>query len=159
MLVDFITGPGLVPIMFHELVAEPGGLTPEELYHRYVSELAAVVDDHGVETVRGRSDLDEATVESIKDGEPPELTLSEAAEVLAVRPDAPSADAIAAASRDSLLMGMTNAVVDVEALSAGIGRELEPGEIQSKVEGRYPVTLAEFALLQQFLAERRTDRG
>lgn len=157
--------------MFHDLVADPADLTPEEVYDRYVDELAAVVEEHGIETVVERSRLDAGTVEALRgDEEPqgreeprgreaPEVTLEEAAAVLAVRPDAPAADAIAAASRDALLMGMSAAVLDVEALSAEVGRELEPREIQSKIEGRFPMTLREFALLHRFVSERRIDRG
>lgn len=145
--------------MFHELVAEPGELTPEEVYERYVGELGDVVAEHGVDTVRDRSGLDGAVLEAINAGEPPELTLEDGAAVLAVRTDAPPADTIAAESRDALLMGMTTAVLDVEALAAEIGGELEPREIQSKVEGRYPMTLGEFALLHQFLEFRISDRA
>lgn len=140
--------------MFHELVESPEELTHEELYERYVAELAAVVDEHGVETVAGRSDLETATVETVRDGEPPDLTLEDAAAVLAVRGDAPAAESIAAASRDAILMSMTTAVLDVEALAAEIDADLEPREIQSKVEGRYPLELAEFALLYQLLRRR-----
>lgn len=142
--------------MLHELVADAGELTPEELHARYAAELAAVVETRGVETIAEQSGVDAATVAALRDGEDPELTLEEAAAVLAVRGDTPDADAIAAASRDALLMGMTAAVLDVEVLSSGIGGELEPREIQSKVEGRFPITLREFALLHQFIQDRAT---
>jgi hypothetical protein len=45
-------------------------------------------------------------------------------------------------------------VVDVDSLSAGIDGELSGREIQAKVEGRFPITLREFARIHQFLDER-----
>jgi hypothetical protein len=46
---------------------------------------------------------------------------------------------------------MSAAVLDVEAVAAGVGRELEPKEIQQKVEGRHPMTLDEYALLHSYI--------
>lgn len=140
--------------MFHELVADAGELTPEELHAHYAAELAAIVDEHGVETVAEQSGVDAATVEALRESEAPDLTLEEAAAVLAVRDGTPDAGTVAASSRDALLLGMTSAVLDVEALSSGIDGELEPREIQSKVEGRFPITLREFALVHQFIQSR-----
>jgi hypothetical protein len=51
-------------------------------------------------------------------------------------------------------MGMTNAVLDVEALAAEADGALEAREIQSKVEGRFPMTLREFALLHATIQAR-----
>jgi hypothetical protein len=51
-------------------------------------------------------------------------------------------------------MGMTTAVLDVEAVESGIAGELEAREIQSKVEGRFPMTLREYALLHRFIESR-----
>jgi hypothetical protein len=50
---------------------------------------------------------------------------------------------------------MTTAVLDVEAVQSGIDDRLEAKEIQMKIEGRFPVTLAEYALLQQFIESRK----
>ena len=83
------------------------------------------------------------------------MTLEEAATVLALETDTPDADTIATLARDELLMGMMTAVLDVEAVESGIDGELEAREIQSKVEGRYPMTLREFALLYQFIDGKR----
>ncbi|WP_435195701.1 DUF5791 family protein [Natronomonas sp. EA1] len=139
--------------MFHEVADEPGELTPEELYALYEAELEAVIEELGVETVIEQSSLDAETVEALAAGDSPELTLEEAAAVLALaHPD--DAETIVLLARDALLMDMTNAIVDVEALSAGVDGELEPREIQAKVEGRYPITMREFARIHQFLHTR-----
>ena len=142
--------------MFHEISDDPGARTPAELRELYEAELLAVVDRHGVETVAAASDVDEATLRALQDGDSPELELEleAAASVLAVADDAPDADTIATVSRDALLMGMTTAVLDVEAVASGLDGELEAREIQSKIEGRFPMTLEEFALLHRYIESR-----
>lgn len=137
--------------MFHEVADDPGALTADELYSRYAEALAEAVESVGVEAVAEESGLDRETVEAVASGDPPELTLKEGAAILAAREDTPDAETIAQTDRDALLLGMTNAVLDVEAVEAGVGGELEAREIQSKVEGRFPMTLREFALLRQFV--------
>lgn len=137
--------------MFHELVTDPGELTTTELYDRYRTELLAVIDEHGIETVAEASGIDPDTLRELAAGDAPELTLEESAAILAVDDDAPDADTIAMVARDELLMGMTTAVLDVEAVESGLDGELEAREIQSKIEGRFPMTLREFALLSQYI--------
>jgi hypothetical protein len=141
--------------MFHELVADPGELTSPELYDRYVAELRAVIDDHGIEAVADASGIEKGTLRELASGNEPELTLEEGAAILALSDGAPDGETIAALARDELLMGMTNAVLDVEAVESGLGGELEAREIQSKVEGRFPMTLREFALLYQYIEGAR----
>ena len=140
--------------MFHEITDDPGARTPAELRELYEAELLAVVDRHGLEAVAAASDVDEAALRALRDGDSPELELEAAASVLAVADDAPDADTIATVSRDALLMGMTTAVLDVEAVESGLGGELEAREIQSKIEGRFPMTLEEFALLHRYIESR-----
>ena len=142
--------------MFHEISDDPGARTPAELRELYEAELLDVVDRHGLEAVAAASDVDEATLRALRDGDSPELELEleAAASVLAVADDAPDADTIATVSRDALLMGMTTAVLDVEAVESGLDGELEAREIQSKIEGRFPMTLEEFALLHRYIESR-----
>ena len=137
--------------MFHEIVEDPGSRPPADLRQRYEMALRDVIEHQGVDAVADESDVDAATLTALADGESPELSLEQAASILAVQPDTPDGDAIAATSRDALLMGMTTAVLDVEAIESGLEGELEAREIQAKVEGRYPMTVAEFALLQQHI--------
>ncbi|MCY4731753.1 hypothetical protein KY092_14435 [Natronomonas gomsonensis] len=141
--------------MFHEVVDAPGEYTPEELYELYVAELVAAIESHGVEEIAERAGVEMGTLRALLDGEEPELTLEEGASILAVLADTPDAETIATLSRDALLMGMTTAVLDVEAVESGVGGQLEAREIQSKVEGRFPMTLREFALLHQFIESKK----
>lgn len=132
--------------MFNELVAEPGSLDPEELHGRYLAALADVVEREGVEEAAAASGVEGETLRGLVAGESPELDLGDAAAVLALDHDA-DGETIAEIDRDALLMGMTNAVLDVESLASELDGSLEPREIQAKVEGRYPMTLREFAQL------------
>lgn len=132
--------------MLHDLVANPGDHSGPELYDAMVAELAAGVESVGVNAIAAETDVPEATLRDLVAGDQPELTVEEAAAILAVVEDDHAGD-IVALSRDAIMMGMSQAVLDVEALAANAGGELEPREVQSKIEGRFPMTLREFALL------------
>jgi hypothetical protein len=83
------------------------------------------------------------------------LTVSEAASVLALEEGAPDATAIRQESLDHLLMGMTTAVLDVEALAANASLDLPPTGVQQRIEGRAEMTLREYADLHAVVAERQ----
>jgi len=128
-----------------------GESTPTELHEAYLARLRETIETVGAETVATRSGVDDEVIRAVADGESPELTLEAAAAILAADPELPPGESIAAEARDILLMGMTTAVVDVDALAAGVDIDLDPKELQQKVEGRYPVTLAEYAHVHAFL--------
>jgi len=131
-----------------------GETDPAALRAAYDDLLADTVAARGVETVAAETEVARAVLTAVVEGERPALTLSEAAAVLATDPDRPDAETLAAEARDILLMGMTSAVLDVEALAAEIGDEMEPKEIQQKVEGRFPIDLDEYALLHHTIEAR-----
>ncbi|MFQ3318480.1 MAG: hypothetical protein ACI8UR_000410 [Natronomonas sp.] len=141
--------------MIHEVTENPHEYTPAELRELYEAELRAAIDAHGIQEVADASGVERATLRELRDGSAPELTLEEASAILAVLEDKPDAETIATLARDALLMGMTTAVLDVEAVESGIGGQLEAREIQSKVEGRFPITLEEFALLHQYIESKK----
>lgn len=141
--------------MFHDVAEDPGSLAPEELLELYEAELVGVIEEHGVVEVAGSSGVDESALRALESGDSPELNLEEASAVMAVAEGTADAETIATVSRDALLMGMTTAVLDVEAVESGIGGRLEAREIQSKIEGRFPLTLGEFALLQQYIESEK----
>lgn len=128
-----------------------GRLSPEALHEAYLARLRETVDAVGVETVSERSGVDPSVVAALADGETPDLTVEAAAAVLGTDPDLPDGESVAAEARDILLMGMTTAVVDVEAVAAGLDIDVDPKEVQQKVEGRHPMTLAEYAHVHGFL--------
>jgi hypothetical protein len=132
-----------------------GTATGEALRGEYDEVLAATVDQVGVGAVADETGIGEAALHGLPDGESPDLSLAEAAAVLATDPDRPDADTLLAEARDILLMGMSAAVLDVEAVAAGIEDEMEPKEIQQKVEGRHPMSLDEYARLHAYIEGKK----
>jgi len=133
---------------------EAGTQSPAELLSAYGSVLAETVDSVGVESVVESIGLDRQTVDGVADGDVGNVELGDAAAVLAADPDRPDAETIQAEAQDILLLGMTTAVLDVESLASGIDNDLEPKEIQQKIEGRYPMTLSEYAVLHSYIESR-----
>ena len=131
-----------------------GETSPDDLEAAYRQLLAATVEELGVATVTDRSGLAAETVEAVAAAEDRSLTLAEAAAILAADPARPDAETVAAEARDILLLGMTTAVIDVEELASELDDAMEPKEIQQKIEGRYPMTLAEYARLHHHIAAR-----
>ena len=134
---------------------DAGERSPASLESAYGAVLAETIDQAGVETAVEETGLDRRTVEALANGDAAGVTVEQAAAILALDDDRPSADAIEAEARDILLMGMSTAVLDVEALAAGIDDAMDPKEIQQKIEGRYPLTLAEYAILHAFIESRQ----
>ncbi len=113
---------------------DAGEQSHEELLAAYSTVLAETVETVGIEEIVAETDLDQATVTAFADSDIGDRTLDEAVSVLATHPNRPDADALQAEAQDILLMGMTTAVMDVESLASGIDDELEPKEIQQKIE-------------------------
>ncbi|MFW5974031.1 MAG: DUF5791 family protein [Natrialbaceae archaeon] len=122
------------------------------LYRAFQERLGETIERIGEDAVVEGTDLDGETVTALTSGPDwPVLTLAEVAAVLALE-GGREADAIAAEARDRLLLDLSNAVLDVEALSEGLGRTASPKELQAKMEGRHPMTLADYAELRAFVA-------
>lgn len=119
----------------------------------YTAAVADAVETMGEDAVVTETGLDAETVAAITDdtAETPSLTLAEASAVLALTADR-DAEAIAADARDRLLLELSSAVLDVEALAQGLARDATPKELQAKMEGRHPMTLAEYAAIRAFVA-------
>ncbi len=141
--------------MLRDAFESPGDQSPADLRAAYDQRLAETIDTVGTETILNETELDEKTIEALTEGESPALTLEQATQILAMDDDLPDAESIAYEARDILLMGMSIAVLDVEALASGINDELEPKEIQQKIEGRYPISLDEYALIHQYIEQRK----
>lgn len=137
----------------HEVLLEaPDDETVEELLDRYESALAAVLDDVGPERAAEAAGVEIDAVEDAAAGDAAELDLRAVAAILALGEEAPDADAILGEVRDGLLLGMSSAVLDVDRVAAGVAGGLDPKEVQGKIEGRHPMTLAEYARLRHYVA-------
>jgi len=121
----------------------------------YAGELRGIVTEAGPVVVADATGLDGAVVDAIVDADVEtvgRMHLTEVASILALVDDR-DADAIVADARDELLLAMSSAVTDVERLAAGMDIDLDPKEIQAKLEGRYPMRLREYAALRTELVE------
>jgi hypothetical protein len=141
--------------MLHDTVDDPGSLSPAALREAYEAELRAAVEERGAETVAAETGVDEATLSRLAGGEGfPELSVDDAAAVLATREGAPDAETVVALLRDHMMMAMATAVVGVDTVAANIDHDLTGQEVQQALEGRTTMTLAQLASIQQFVAER-----
>lgn len=141
--------------MLHDATDEPGSLSPDALREAYEAELRTAVETTGADTVAAETDLDPETVSRLAAGKGvPDLSVDDAAAVLATREDAPDAETVVALLRDHMMMAMATAVVDVDTVAANIDHDLTGQEVQQALEGRTIMTLAQLASIQQFVAER-----
>ena len=141
--------------MFHQLVEDAGERSPEAVHTASLDSLRSVVEEVGRERAAESSGLDTSRVAALEAGEPIEVTLLEAAGILAASEEYPDAEAIAAEARDHLLLGMTTAVLDVDTIAANLGGDVSATGIQQRIEGRAEMPLEEYARLHAFIESRK----
>lgn len=132
-----------------------GESTPDELRAAYDNLLAETIDSVGRDAVAAETGIDDGRLDALLDGESQDIDLTEAAAILATDADLPGAEAIEAEARDILMMGMSIAVLDVEAVASALNDELGPKEIQQKIEGRHPMALDDYALLHSYIESKK----
>ncbi|RLM59614.1 hypothetical protein DVK02_02425 [Halobellus sp. Atlit-31R] len=140
--------------MLYDAATDPAALTPEALREAYEAQLRAVVTDTRAETAAEAASIDVDTAEALAAGPVPDLSVEDAAAVLALDEDRPDAEAIVLELRDHLLMAMTTGVVDVDTIAANVDLGLSGQEVQQALEGRTTMTLEQLAAIQQYLAAR-----
>jgi len=140
--------------MLHTLADETDDLSPSGLHTAYEDYLQTIIETVGVDTAIADTDLDGETIEAVVNGETDDLTLTEAADIAALDDEAPDAEAIVLETRDHLLMGMTTAVLDVDAVAADLDADLTGQEVQQAIEGRIDMTLPELAAIQSVIEQR-----
>ena len=139
--------------MFHEQRTSAPD-SPDELRQEYDDDLAAVLESHGIETVADETDVDRERLEALLEGEAPDLTLEEAAQVQSLADGAPDdPETIVTMATEHLLLGMSSAVLDVDALETELALELDAKEIQQKIERRAPMSVEEFVHVQYVIAD------
>jgi len=132
-----------------------GTASPDATRQEYERVLVETVERVGTSSVAAETGIDGERLTALVAGEAPDLSVEEATAVLATDPDRPDAETLLAEARDILLMGMSTAVLDVDAIASGLGGELEPKEIQQKVEGRYPISLREYAVVHNYIEREK----
>jgi hypothetical protein len=151
--------------MLYDAADEPAALDTRELLAAYAEELAAVVDREGADAVAEATGVDRERLAALGSGADDgggsdagdaaaDVTVEQAAAVLAVSEEYPDAEAVVMEVRDHLLLAMTTGVVDVDTVAANVDLDLTGQEIQQAIEGRNPMTLGELAAIQGYLAER-----
>jgi len=138
--------------MLAEPIQDAETVDPETLRERYEADLADVVSEAGVDRAAEAADIDPARAEAAAAGDAADLTVEEVADLLALSADSPDSEAVLAEVRDHIMLQMSSAVLDVDALEAGLDSELSARDIQQKIEGRQPMTLAEYARIHHFVA-------
>lgn len=140
--------------MLDRPIEDPERIGPDDLLEGYAAALAAAVEAVGRDRLLERSAVDGADLEAIAAGDVGALGLETAATVLGADPDRAPADAVLSAARDHLMLSMSSAMLDVDRLAADLGGDLDPGEVQAKLEGRLSMSLEEFARIKLRLASR-----
>ncbi|SEW07188.1 DUF5791 family protein [Halobacterium jilantaiense] len=138
--------------MFTEAIADPEETTDEAVHADYEATLAAVVEAGDIDAVAAESGVDSDVLDALAAGESPELTVEEAAGILGTSDDYPAADDLLLEVQDHLMLQMSSAVMDVEALASGLDDDYDAKELQQKLEGRQPMTLAEYARIHRYVA-------
>ena len=134
--------------MLHDAADQLPDPSPSALGAAYTDSLRSTIEAAGVETVADETGLEAERLDTVLADGAADLTVEEAAAILAVDPDEPDADAIVFELRDHLLMGMTTAVLDVDTIAANIDADLTAQEVQQAIEGRTEMTLAQLAAIQ-----------
>jgi len=127
--------------------------TPAELRAEYDADLASILENQDLDAVAETTDIDTATLEAVLEGEKPELTLEEAAEIQATAAGEPDAETIVTMACEHLLLGMTTAVLDVDAVERELEVDLDAKEIQQKIERRAPMGFGEFVHIQHVIVD------
>ena len=138
--------------VFTEAIADPEGTTDEAVRADYEATLAGVVEAEGVDAVAADSGVDSDVLDALAAGESPELTVEAAAGILGTSDDYPAAEDLLLEVRDHLMLQMSSAVMDVEALASGLDDDYDAKELQQKLEGRQPMTLGEYARFHRYIA-------
>lgn len=127
--------------------------SPADLRAEYEDDLATIVDRHGPEAVAERTGVDRDRLAALVAGDSPDLSLEEAAEIRSLEDGEPDPETIVTMALEHLLLGMSTAVLDVEAVESRVAIDLDAKEIQQKIESRAPMSFAEFVHVQYAIAD------
>ena len=138
-------------VLYEQDVAR-GAESPGALLERYESLLAEAVaglDDGTLED----AGLDDEAIRAIREGDGADVPVQDAVVAIAAA-DGRDPDALLGEVRDTLLLTMSTAMLDVDRIAADVDADMDPKEVQGKVEGRHPMTLAEYARINHYVASK-----
>lgn len=126
-------------------------VTPGELVARYQERIAEAVDSVGRDVATEETGI---AADRIDPPDSEDLTVEDAAALLALGDDR-DGEVILAEVRDHIMLSMSTAVLDVDAVAAGLDGGLSAREIQAKIEGRLPMTVGEYARVHHYIASQQ----
>ena len=143
--------------MFYDNRTDGSHTSVDALRDQYEDDLRAAIEDVGIDRAVEETGIDRerlATLleESLQDADP---SLSEAAAIQSLAPGTPGADEIVDLAGDHLLLGMSNAILDVDGLDRRLDIDLGPKTIQRKIERRESMTFDEFVRFQHVIAREQ----
>lgn len=141
--------------MLQDQRVDVDGLSVSGLREEYDEELRAVIDRVGPEPVSSKTGVDAEVVAALADGESPALSLPDAAAILAVGEEYPDAETIETMACEHLLLGMSMAVMDVDALANEVDLDRSAKGLQQMLERRAPMSLDEFVAIEYVIADRQ----
>ncbi|MFB6094009.1 MAG: DUF5791 family protein [Halanaeroarchaeum sp.] len=133
--------------MLPDAIDDPDAISAAALTGRYYATLREAIDAVGVDAAVDLAEWSRETVTAVEAGDQPPVTLETATAVLGATDDWPDRDALRLEIRDGIMLSMSSAVLDVDALERRLPLDLDAKEIQQKIEGRRPMTLGEYATL------------
>ncbi|EMA41790.1 DUF5791 family protein [Halobiforma nitratireducens] len=136
--------------MFHEQRTTVPD-TPAQLRAEYRDELADIVDEHGLETATAETSLEPVDLEALGNGDLPDLSLEQAAEIRSLEEGVRDPETVVTMACEHLLMGMSTAVMDVEAVESDLELEMDAKEVQQKIERRAEMSFEEYVHLQHVI--------
>ncbi|WP_265110325.1 DUF5791 family protein [Halosolutus halophilus] len=127
--------------------------SPAALRDEYDRDLAAVVEAHGLDRAADATDVDRDRLAALVEADSPELTLEEAAQIQSLAEGEPDPETIETMATEHLLLGMSTAVLDVDAVESDLAIDMDAKEIQQKIERRAPMDFEEFVHVQYVIAD------
>lgn len=140
--------------MLYDVTDDAASLSPSELRRAYDRRLVEAIEEVGLDRAVEESGVARDRVEALLDGESPDLSLEEAAALLALSSEVRDAQTVVLETRDDLLMGMTTGVMDVDAIAGDIDVDLTGQEVQQAIEGRTTMTLEQLAAIHRAIEAR-----
>ncbi|RQG88951.1 hypothetical protein EA462_11200 [Natrarchaeobius halalkaliphilus] len=138
--------------MFHEQrMSVPD--SPDGLRAEYDADLQAALERDDPSAAGDAIDVDRTDIEALSAGESPDLSLEEAAEIQSLAEGTADPETIVTMACEHLLLGMSTAVLDVDAVESELDLELDAKEIQQKIERRAPMSFDEFVHIQYVIVD------
>ena len=136
--------------MLTDAIEDAADIDGETLLVRYRERLWTIVDQEGVDEVAAETGIDRARLRGLSDTDT-SLTVTEAASILALADETRDAETIRLEARDHLLLGMSSAVVDVDALASHLPGDYGPRDYQQMIEGGMAMPLGTYAQVYRYV--------